>query len=229
MHILVKTHGIPWHECILEFSFPSPLFFRSWTFSFFKQNYMLYCWKYYSLLLLMSTGVAPRFWWSQTALQRLARIYQLGHMCGYFSRKDPRIGISGKKTMHILIWKYLPDCLQKCSANSCSCQNYTRLCPHTAANTGTTSHLHFPHQMGRHWISLLFNLHFSDYLWCWGSFHMFNGLLDSYCELSVHILCPFFFLGVSFLLMCWFFQQLNCSVVMSILLFSSSVEIFLVI
>lgn len=145
----------------------------------------------------MSTGGAPRLWWSQTALQRLAHIYQLGHRCGYFFRKDPRIGISGKKTVHILIWKYLPDYLPKYNANSCPCQSCKGLCPHPAASMGTISHLHFPHQMGRHWVSLLFNLHFSLYLWCWGSFHMFNSFLDSYCELSVQIVFAYFSSWVS--------------------------------
>lgn len=40
----------------------------------------------------------------------------------------------------------------------------------------------------------------------------------------VNVFCPFFSLGVSFLLMCQFFWRLNCSLVTSILLSRSSPE-----
>lgn len=144
-------------------------------------------------------------------------------MCEYFSRMDPS---------HWNCW--IKDYAYFNSRRSARLPSKNVAPIHTPAKTvwgcfpehccqhwGLWVTLIFSHQMGRHWISVLFSVHVSDYHWCWGSFRMFNGYLDFFCELSVDIFCPFFHLDVAFLLMYQLFPatKLLCSHVHSALQF----------
>lgn len=176
----------------------------------------------FSILLLLVTYIISRFSASQTLLQRFACMCHFVHMYKPFSRMDS-LKLEWLDLLRLCTFYLEKICqiaLQKCRANSSFFQNYEAIFPHCCQYWGFSVtfiffFFFFPHQRGRHCISLLFSLHSSDYHWCWGSFHMFNAHLDFFCELS------------AFLFMCQFFWWLNCSLVMSILLSGLLLKTFL--